>query len=244
MSLGPLATGRAIRSRVEIVARRSADGSTVLSRLHAEGQLAVRRTAPQVVHLVSVAAGPIGGDSVELVIRVGAGARLEVRSAAAALVLPGRHDPLSRTLTDAEVGPDGWLELGLEPAVIAHRARHEATTRVRLAAGAGLWLTERLVLGRHGEPPGTWSGRTVIDRDGRPLLRHTVRSATLLAEGARGYRSEVRTDQDGPAATGPGCVVLPLAGGGTLRTAWAADLSQLGVQPSSQVRPSALPNSV
>lgn len=238
MTLGPLATGRAIRSRVEIVARAAPDGSTVLSRLHADGQLAVRRTAAQVVHLVGVAAGPMGGDTVELIITVEPGARLEVRSAAAALVLPGRHDPFSRTRIEAEVGPGGSLVLGLEPTVVAHRARHAATTRIRLADGARLRLTERVVLGRHGEPPGEWSGRTVIDRDGRPLLRHTVRSATLLADGARGYFSEVSTDA-AEAATGGTAVTMPLAGGGTLRAAWAPDLSGA----VAQLSPSAWPNS-
>jgi urease accessory protein len=181
----------------------------------------------------------MGGDTVEIMIDVGPGARLEVRSAAATLVLPNLDDPFSQTLIDADVGDGARLVLALEPTVVAHRARHAATTRIRLAPDAGLRLTERIALGRHGEGPGEWSGRTVVDRAGRPLLRHTVRSSTLLADGARGYLSEVRTD-DTPAASGPRSVVLPLAGGGTLRSAWAADLSRIAAQPS----PRALPNSV
>jgi urease accessory protein len=165
-------------------------------------------------------------------------------------VLPGRHDPFSRTRIDAGVGEGGRLVLALEPTVVAFRARHAATTTVRLAAGAGLRLTERLVLGRHGEGPGEWSGRTVVDREDRPLLRHTVRSPSLLADGARGYLSELDTD-GGPdvPSTGPNEVRMPLAGGGTLRTAWAADLSRLQARPrdsrpgDSQLRPSARPNS-
>ena len=48
----------------------------------------LRRT-PDAVYLVGGAAGPIGGDSLELRIDVRAGAALRVRTAAAAVALPG-----------------------------------------------------------------------------------------------------------------------------------------------------------
>ena len=50
----------------------------------ATGQLAVRRTGPHTVHLLAAAAGPLGGDTAAVVLRVEAGARLAVRSVAAA----------------------------------------------------------------------------------------------------------------------------------------------------------------
>ena len=57
--------------------------------LRSQAPLILRQT-PEAVYLVGGAAGPLGGDVLELRIDVRAGATLRLRTAAAAVALPGR----------------------------------------------------------------------------------------------------------------------------------------------------------
>jgi urease accessory protein len=111
---------------------------------------------------------------------------LRVRTAAAAVALPGL-DGLESVLTvTATVGMGGRLEYLPEPVVVAAGARHATDIRVRLAEGASLLLRDELILGRHGEPGGTTRTGLRVDYAGRPLLRQSL---------------EVRGEDD--ASTGP-----------------------------------------
>jgi urease accessory protein len=134
----------------------------------------VLRRTPEAVYLVGGVAGPIGGDALELRIDVRDGATLRVRTAAAAVALPG-PDGLESTLTvTATVGRGARLEYLPEPLVVTAGARHATILLVTLAEGATLLLRDELILGRHGEPGG--SCRTVLRADyaGRPLLRQSL----------------------------------------------------------------------
>ncbi|HEV7653489.1 MAG TPA: urease accessory protein UreD [Mycobacteriales bacterium] len=216
-----------MRTEVEIVARADPGGRTVLPVLRASGALAVRATGPGSVHLVGTAAGPLGGDSVTLTITVEAGARLLVRSAAAAVVLPAAAGAPSGTTVALDVA--GALDLALAPTVVTARATHVATTTARLGPEGRLRLTERVVLGRAGAGPGRWTGTVRVERDGRPLL-HT--SQELGPGGAgwaapftpRAYAAELVLDGSTvDPAVGTDTVRLPLDGGWTA-TAWGAEL--------------------
>jgi urease accessory protein len=229
-----------VRSTVELVAELAAvrgghDGTgtrTVVRRARAGGHFAVRETAPGVVHLVGTAAGPLGGDEVEVRVRVGAGARLAVRSVAATLVYPARDVATSAVRVVAEVAAGGHLDLAPEPTIVCAGAELTATTRVALEGSATLRLLEEVVLGRANEAPGRWRGRTVVTRDGVPLLSHTLRSDVLGAgpgEPARAVVTLLEVDAARPAATPRthgSAVALPLAApGAVLTTAFAADLA-------------------
>lgn len=185
----------------------------------AEGALAVRQTGIDAVHLAGTAAGPLDGDSVTVILRVLAGATLHVRTVAASVVLAGT----SRTVWEIEVGEGACLQLTPEPTVVTARADHRSEVRAALHAGADLLVAERVKLGRVGEGPGRWVGLLHVDRNDRPLLRHEVR----LGLGSAGYDlleaptalvSTLRVPDDAVAAVRGGCVILPLAGGGTLTT--------------------------
>jgi urease accessory protein len=233
-----------VRSTVELVAELAAvrgghDGTatrTVVRRARAGGHFAVRETAPGVVHLVGTAAGPLGGDEVEVRVRVGAGARLAVRSVAATLVYPARDVATSAVRVVAEVAAGGHLDLAPEPTIVCAGAELTATTRVALEGSATLRLLEEVVLGRANEAPGRWRGRTVVTRDGVPLLSHTLRSDVLSdvptagpGEPARAVVTLLEVDAARPAATPRthgSAVALPLAApGAVLTTAFAADLA-------------------
>jgi urease accessory protein len=213
-----------------VVARRDARGRTVLPVVRASGQLAVRRTGASTVHLVATAFGPLGGDDAEVRLVVEEGARLSVRSVAAAVVLPARGEsPPSRQVVRAEVA--GVLDLAPEPTVVTAGTVHLAELHADLARGAELTVTEQVLLGRAGEAPGRWTGTTRVERAGRPLLHTTVG----LGPGApawsppvmpRAYVSTVSIgDPRAGVGTGVDAVRLPLPGG-WVGTAWAAELHE------------------
>ena len=223
-----------MRSRVEVVADVTDDGTPVLVRLHAQGALAVRRTGPATVHLVGTAAGPLGGDVVEIDLVVRAGARLEVEGVAATVALPGAAGDAATWDVTADVADGATLRCAPQPLVVSRGARLRTTTRLALAPTAAADVVEQVVLGRHGEEGGTWSGRLVADVGGAPAVRQT-QSSRLLAAGSyppggtapRALVSRLLlgagTTAAGPAWSGR-AVACPLAAGGTLLTAYGPDL--------------------
>jgi urease accessory protein len=155
------------------VAERGAGGSTRLPVLRSQAPLILRRTA-DAVYLVGGAAGPLGGDVLELRIEVREGAALRVRTVAAAVALPGRDGQESVLSITIVVAAGGRLEYLPEPTVAADGARHRTDIRVDLAAGAALVLRDEMVLGRHAERGGACRTRLRADLAGIPLLRHEV----------------------------------------------------------------------
>lgn len=195
----------------------------------------LRRT-PEAVYLVGAAAGPLGGDRLELRISVAAGATLRLRAVAASVAQPGLDGGESMLAVTATVEDGGRLEYLPEPVVVADNARHATDVRVTLARGAALMLREEVILGRHGESGGAYRASLRADYAGRPLLRQSLevsgadeasRGPAVLA-GHRAVGTLVRVD---PALQSPksphadqSVAVMPLAGGpAVLVTALAND---------------------
>jgi urease accessory protein len=224
-----------VTAEAAIVASVDGAGITRLPVLRSQVPLVLRRT-PDAVYLVGGAAGPIGGDLLDLRIDVGAGATLRVRSAAASIALPG-PDGLESVLTvTAVVAAGALLEYLPEPVVVAAGARHATVIRVTLAAGASLLLRDELLLGRHGEPGGAARSVLRVDYAGRPLLRQALEvsgtDATSLGPAVlSGHRAVGNLLRVGPVADGSEAntagsltvAVMPLAGPGILITALADD---------------------
>lgn len=220
-----------MRTCVEVVARPGPDGRTVLPVMRASGQLAVRRTGPETVHLVATAFGPLGGDDAEIRVVVEDGAVLRLRSVAAAVALPASTPAPSRQRIAASV--DGTLDLRLEPTVVAAEAHHLAEVRIALAEGAELTCTDQVLLGRAGEEPGRWTGTIRIERAGVPVLHTTVdlgpgAAAWLPPVAPRAYASTVHIGERREIATGQALVRLPLPGG-FVATAWGDELHRVAV---------------
>jgi urease accessory protein len=224
-----------VRSRVEVVADAADDGSTVLARMHAEGGLAVRRTASSTVHLVGTAAGPLDGDVVEIDVTVRAGATLRLTGVAATLALPGRGPGPSTWSLALRVGDGGRLDCAPQPLVVCAGARVRATTRVEARGSALVDVLEQVVLGRHGERGGDWDGRLVAAVGGTPVLRQRQSSAILAAgplpAGERPPRVLVSRlllgpgiDADHLCTTSGDAVGCRLAGGGLLLTSTGREL--------------------
>jgi urease accessory protein len=234
---GSIARNQVIAS-AEIVAEAAAGGVPRLPVLRSQAPLVLRRT-PDAVYLVGGAAGPIGGDTLDLRIEVRDGAVLRVRTAAAAVALPG-PDGLESVLTvTATVGPGARLEYLPEPVVVSGGARHATVFQVTLAEGASLLLRDELILGRHGEPGGAARTSLRVDYAGRALLRQALEvSGTDQASPGpailAGHRAVGTALRAGPAVgtdiqahSGPGVAVMPLAGPGILVTVLAHDAVML-----------------
>lgn len=215
-----------MRSRVIVVARAGRDGSTELATLEAHGAFAVRRTGPDQVHVVGTAAGPLGGDEIDVLVDVGPGARLELLGVAATIALPAREPGASHIRLDVAVGPGASAVVALPPLVVTSRATVLATTQAQV--DGALDLTERIQLGRHDEAGGTWTGRLSAEVDGQPAIRQTQRSAALLAAGWSGLvtRALLGSDVEPVAASCVGeAFAVPLARGGALWTSVGRNLT-------------------
>ena len=163
-----------MRASAAVVAERPRGfGPTRLTRLRSSPPLALRAAAGS-VWLVGTAAGPLGGDRLQLRVEVGAGACLTVRSTAAMVVLGAREGEESVLDVDVDVGPGGRLAWLPEAAVATAGCRHRSTAAVRLARGATLVWREELVAGRCGEGPGRYRSRLDVEVEGRPLLRQEM----------------------------------------------------------------------
>ncbi len=240
-----------MRARAELVAARGPAGELRLPVQRSQAPLVLRRTA-DAVYLVSGAAGPLGGDRLELRVEVRPGARLRLRTVAAAVALPGRYRQESRLTVTATVGPGARLEYLPEPTVVADGAWHRTDVRVDLAEDAALVLRDEILLGRHGERGGACRTRLAVDRDGacgrRPLLRHELDidgadpaaggPAVLAGHRAAGTLLTVEPDKadvgqrpgwvdESREQADPWVAVMPLAGPGVLITALAHDTRTL-----------------
>jgi urease accessory protein len=165
-----------VRAAAAITAERAAGGGDRpcrLTTLRSDPPLTIRPT-PGGVHLVGSSAGPLGGDRLELAVRVGPGAALTVRSAAATLAQPGPHSGDSRLALTAAVGAGGSLRWVPEPLVLVRGCDHRAALHLTVADGATVMWREGLVLGRHGEAGGSVHSRLRVDRGGRPLVRNDL----------------------------------------------------------------------
>lgn len=210
-----------MKSEVVIVAR-----ADRLPRLECRGGLAARCTTsekgmPHTVHLVSSVATPLGGDTISIRVIVEPGARLNVRSVAATVALPGATETTSRSAMQLEVA--GHLDLDLEPTIVAADARHLASVEVDVEGAGTLRLRERVQIGRSHERQGFWSGSLRADVKGQPLLRHRVElGAGAVADDAlsapRACVSQLWFPARETADELEGSVSLELAGGGVLST--------------------------
>jgi urease accessory protein len=176
-----------MRACARIVAEADGDGRTRASVLRSESPLLLRRTGPRTdarltVHLVGGAAGPLRGDDLRLDIEVGPGARLDVRSVAASLALPGPPGrPPSRTTVCASVAEGATLRWMPEPLIAGDGCHHMTCTDV--------W----------GEPAERSSGGTSWSAVGTAKTRRRVHRHHVRHAGATVYRHELAI---GPAAPG------------------------------------------
>lgn len=173
-------------------------GGSRLVRMRSQAPLVLRPTAiardwPVVgdrpdavrVSLAAGAAGPVGGDQLFLDVHVGPHSTLVLDEVSARLLLPGPHDEASHTRATITVGTGGTFVWLPQPVIAAHGCRHRNDVRVELDDDASLLLREELILGRHGEPPGTVAQHVRVHQAGRALYDQQLK----VGPGAAGWDS-------------------------------------------------------
>jgi urease accessory protein len=220
-----------VKAHARVVAE-LVDGRTILRELRSMAPLTLvpHRGKPGLVHLVSSASAPLGGDELELTLVAGPGSVLTLAGVAASLVLPGHKPAVSRFTVRVEASEMSTVEYLPEPTIVTQRARHEAVFTALVDGSARLTAREVLVLGRDQEPHGQLTAETVVRRGGRPLLNQRLDIGELSASpavlaGRRVLATDLRVGYEEP----PGpvaedwCSLVPLAAGGSLATALAHD---------------------
>ncbi|HEU5475437.1 MAG TPA: urease accessory protein UreD [Actinophytocola sp.] len=225
-----------MRARAGLAVELDGRGHSVIRRLRSAAPLTLMpdrdRGAAAVVRLLNSAAAPLAGDDLELTVRVGAGARLELLGVAATLALPGHRFEPSRFRLTLDLGAGAEMSYLPEPTVVTGRARHRSVLRAELAGAAGLRCREVLVLGRTGERPGRLTTETHVCRAGVPVLRQCLEIGDEVLDGSLARfagRRVLATEivvSDGPPpapASGDWWSRSPLAAGGWIATALADD---------------------
>lgn len=224
-------------------------GDSRVTGLRSEGPLVLRPTIgkgrePWVrgrrgaarVSLASGAAGPIGGDRLELAVDVGAGSTLVLTEVSHTLCLPGRDGARSTTTVRITVEDGGALVWLPEPVIAAHRSDHVVDVEAALGPGARLLAREEVLLGRHGEPAGRVRQRTRVTQAGRVLYQQDLGlgsedgSTPAVVDDHRAVGSVLVVDpawsgDSRPPARGLGSMaaLMPLAGPAVLVSALAGD---------------------
>ncbi|MET7294150.1 urease accessory protein UreD [Streptomyces griseoloalbus] len=153
--------------------------ATTLPLLHSDGPFHLRRLRPHGararVSVLGAMSAPLGGDRLELDVRVAARAELEVTTAAATIALRGPTTAPATYDVRLTVGEHALLTWLPQPLISTRGSTLHQSCTVELAPTSRLILREEQLLGRTAEPPGHLTTRLTVQRGGRPLLdQHTA----------------------------------------------------------------------
>ncbi|MGL4305858.1 MAG: urease accessory protein UreD [Mycobacteriaceae bacterium] len=143
-------------------------------RIHASGGLSARLASDGVVHIISTAATPLGGDEIFVRVIVEELAALTIHTVAATVVLPGVECDDSYSVWSYEVEQGASLRAIPQAMIVAAHSVHRSMATVHAAASSRILLREQVQIGRCGEGNGFWSGEIDATIEDRPLLRHRV----------------------------------------------------------------------
>jgi urease accessory protein len=219
-------------ARIEIAHH---DGRDVVVDMRSDPPIAIRRSGERVL-MIGSAAGPVGGDEIDIDLVVGPGARASVGSVAATSVWPGPAGEQSTSRVVVRVGSRAQLCWWPEPTVSIAGSNHCATMRVHLAGDACCTLLDELSLGRSGQRSGVLQVELRVERGGKPLVHHTERfgpyePGTGSAVGVGDARHVISGIVVGPPSGDPATIVdahaqaawLPVAADAAMLLIVAAD---------------------
>lgn len=134
------------------------------------------------IHLVGGAAGPLGGDVWNVRLDLAARSRVRLRSVAASLAQPDPHGRPSTAVVQVRLDDAATLDAWPEPIVSVQGSHHTLEVTLDVGADTSLRWVDEVVLGRHGEPPGTVVLRQRLTQCGEVR----VMSEMHLGQGAAG----------------------------------------------------------
>ena len=178
------------------------------------------------IGLLATTALLLGGDVVELAVRVGPGARLDLFDVAGTVAYHGRGRP-SGWHVALEVAEGAALSYGGEPFVVADGADVTRRVDVALAADAVAVLRDTVVLGRSGQVGGRLRSTTRLRVDDRAVLAEDQLLDPDHLRGAPGLLGPHRVldtvTRLGPVDAGPtpsGATTYALVGGAGTVARW------------------------
>ena len=121
------------------------------------------------IGLLATTALLLGGDVVELEVRVGPGARLDLFDVAGTVAYHGRGEPSSWHVR-VDLAEGAALTYAGEPFVVGDGADVTRTLEVDLARDASAVVRDTVVLGRSGQRGGRLRSLTTVRSQGRPVL--------------------------------------------------------------------------
>lgn len=121
------------------------------------------------IGLLGTTALLLGGDVVDLEVRVGPGARLDLFDVAGTVAYHGRGEPSAWNVR-LTVDEGAVLTYAGEPFVVADGADVTRRLDVDLAPGAAAVVRDTVVLGRSGQVGGRLRSLTAVRAGGRPVL--------------------------------------------------------------------------
>jgi urease accessory protein len=121
------------------------------------------------IGLLATTALLLGGDVVELEVRVGPGARLDLFDVAGTVAYHGRGQP-SAWHVRIELAAGAGLTYAGEPFVVGDGADVTRSLEIDLAPEATAAVRDTVVLGRTGQRGGRLRSHTTVRREGRPVL--------------------------------------------------------------------------
>lgn len=203
------------------------------------------RPTPDAVYMVGTAASPVGDDDVSIEVTALVEGDLKIRSSAASIAYAGGP---SRWQVHAAAESRSKLSWWPEPLIVTSGADHRQATLLECALDAEVEWAELVILGRHGESPGSAQLRLDANVDGKALLRHELH----LGPSARGWdgpavlaetRAVANVLITGPQLAPPPCLIgqgwawLELEGPGWLLLAVAPSLVELRAALGEAKRP-------
>ncbi len=146
-------------------------GRLVLESVHSTPPFSIRESGGSIL-IASSAAAPVGGDRLNLDMRVRSGTRARVGSVAAMVILPGPTQQPSRLDTRCVVEPGAHLDWWNEPSVSVQESNHITSTSVALSSDSTCRIVEEVSLGRSNEVSGRLALDIRVERSGRALVHH------------------------------------------------------------------------
>ncbi|HEY3736726.1 MAG TPA: urease accessory protein UreD [Jatrophihabitans sp.] len=180
------------------------------------------------ISLVPEGALLLDGDAVSLHVSVGAGTTLTLIEPAGTVAYDMRGGCATWDVS-IDLAAGARLVWHSEPFVASAGSRTTWTTRITLGEGARLSLRETVVLGRHGEVPGSLRHEVHARReDGTPVFADGLdvgpATSSVLLGGNRVINSLFVIGEDAPASAG---TRFELEDGGVLLRAMAREVHQL-----------------
>ena len=174
------------------------NGASTIQEMVSQPPLTFRNTADGVM-IVNTAAGPLGGDRLELSVTVEDGAALTLGGVAAAMALPGSAGTgRSESIISITLGESSRLEWDPQPLILANGAHHKQIVKIQAKKSSSFIYGDAYQFGRHLEKTGRIEQEISVKLDGKTSFMQSMDinpeedwSEAFTLQGARSFASYI-----------------------------------------------------